>query len=147
MMPTAARLVAALAFALVAWMTAELYKPGLPPETQWGQFSVIAAIVGLLVGWQVMGSRVGRGNRAAMGYGLRTAVTIVILVLLIFSIREMLGQTMRRRYDGVFDAVMGVLDFVIAYGRELWHPEPLSTLVVGSLLGGLLAEWAGRKWR
>lgn len=145
-MPTAARLVAAFAFAAVAFFAAELYKPGLPPETQWGQFILLSTLIGLLTGWFVMGARVGRGNRAAMGYGLRTAATIVFFVALLFSIHAMVGQALRRRYDGVFDAVIGIIDFMLFYGQALLRPEPLITLIVGGMVAGLLAEWAGRQW-
>lgn len=146
-MPTAARLAAAAVFGLVAFFAAEIYKTGLPPETQWGRFSPLAAVIGLLCGWRVMGRLAGRGNLAAMGYGLRTSVTIVFYTLLLFSIYEMMLQALRNRYDGVVNALMGILELMIQYGTALLRPEPLIVLVVGGIAGGLLTEWAARNWR
>ncbi|MDN5788482.1 TrgA family protein, partial [Pseudorhodobacter sp.] len=69
-MPTISKLVAAFAFAIVAAFAAELFKPQMPEGTQFGYFTVICAVIGLICGWRVMGNLVGRGYRAAMGYGL-----------------------------------------------------------------------------
>ena len=146
-MPTAARLAAAIGFAAVACFAAELYKPGLPPETQWGRFTLLTTLIGLVCGWRVMGRLAGRGNTAAMGYGVRTSATIAVLALLVFSIYEMVGQALRKRYDGVMDALVGILELMLEFGTALARPEPLAVLVLGGIGAGLLAEWAGRQWR
>lgn len=146
-MPTAARLAAAIAFGLVAFFAAEIYKPGLPPETQWGRFTPICAVLGMICGWRVVGRLAGRGNYAALGYGLRTSATILFFALLLFSIHEMVLQALRNRYDGVFTAIVGVFDIMIDFGSALLRPEPLIVLFIGGLAGGLLTEWAARNWR
>ena len=146
-MPNAAKLFAAVAFLAVGFLAAETYKPGLPPETQFGQFSLIVAAIGALCGWMVMGGLVGRSHLRAGASGMRTSVTIVFWALLGFSIREMVLRSLRRRYDGVFSAVEGTFEIMAAYGLLLLRPEPLAVLVVGGFLGGVLANWAGRRWR
>jgi hypothetical protein len=87
MMPTAARAVAAVAFAGVAFLGAEVYKPGLTPDTQWGQFSPICAAIGLVCGWMISGARRKPGWLAAGATGMRTSVTVVFWALLLFSLR------------------------------------------------------------
>ena len=146
-MPTAARLAAALAFALVGFMAAETYKPGLPPETQWGMFSVLCTLIGILCGWLVMGRLAGRGMRAALGSGLRTSANMVFYAMLLFSIYEMVLRSLRKRYDGVFEAIEGTFDIALGYGLALLRPEPMIVLVVGGMLAGLFAEWTSRRWR
>lgn len=146
-MPTAARLFAAIAFAAIGFMAAEVYKPGLPPETQWGRFTILSTLIGLLCGWFVMGRLAGRGMRAAFGSGLRTSANMVFYAMLLFSIYEMVLRSLRKRYDGVFEAVMGTFDIMLAYGMALLRPEPLIVLVLGGMLGGALAEWASRQWK
>lgn len=146
-MPTAARLFAAAAFAAIGFLAAEIYKPGLPPETQFGRFSLLCTLIGLLCGWFVMGRFAGRGNRAALGSGLRTSANMVFYAMLLFSIHEMVLRSLRKRYGGVFEAIEGMFDIALVYGSALLRPEPLIVLIGGGLLGGLLVEWASRNWR
>jgi len=146
-MPTAAKLFAAFAFAAVAFFAAELFKPAMPEGTQFGLFSVICAVIGLLNGWIVMGSLVGRGMWAAMGFGVRTSVTIAVWALLGFSIYEMILRSMKMRYDGPMDAVLAAFALMLERGQMMLTPEVLGVLFTGGVLGGMLAEWAGRQWR
>lgn len=145
MMPTAARLITALAFAVVGFFTAELYKPGLPPETQWGRFTLICTVIGLLCGWIVMGRLAGRGTRTALGAGLRTSATMLFHAMILFSVYEMILRALRKRYPGVFEAIEGTFDIILIYGAALLRPEPLIALVAGGLLAGLLTEWVARR--
>lgn len=146
-MPTAARLVAALAFMAVAFFAAETFKPGMPPETQWGVFSYVCAGIGLLCGWFVMGRLAGRKLPGAMSAGLRTSATIVFFAMILFSVYEMLLRALRKRYDGVMAAIEGIFDLMLIYGNALLAPEPLIVLVAGGALAGLLSEWSSRQWR
>ena len=146
-MPTAARLIAAALFALLAYAAAELFKPGMPPETQFGWFAPICALVGLVVGWTVSGALAGRGYRAAAGTGLRSSATIVFWVLLGFSVREMVLRSMRKQFKGVFEAIEGTFDIMLDFGQALLRPEPIVALAVGGIVAGLLTEWGSRRWR
>lgn len=146
-MPTAAKLLAAFAFAAVAFFAAEVYKPGLPPETRWASFTSITALIGAYCGWRVMGRLVGRGYYASAGYGVRTSATIVFYALLGFSIYEMVLRSLRRRYDGVMSAFEGIFDLALIYGAPVFRMEPLIVLIAGGVLAGMLAEWTSRQWR
>ncbi|NUB45158.1 TrgA family protein [Fertoebacter nigrum] len=146
-MPTAAKLVAAIVFAALGFMAAELFKPAMPEGTQFGLFSPICAGIGLLCGWIVMGPLAGRGTWAAMGSGVRTAATIAFWALLGFSIYEMVLRSMKLRYDGPMEAVLAVFDLMLERGRLMLMPDLLGLLLLGGLLGGVLVEWAGRRWR
>jgi hypothetical protein len=55
-MPKAARLVAALAFAALGYLAAEVFKNTMPERTVWGYFNPISAVIGLLCGWGIIGS-------------------------------------------------------------------------------------------
>jgi hypothetical protein len=146
-MPTAARLVAALVFAAVSLLAASIYIPLLPEGTQARWFPAVSAAIGALTGWLVMGRLVGRGSTAAMGFGVRTAVTTVFWVGLLFSVREMVLRSMNLRYDGPMEAVTGTFDIALEYGLLLLDPQLLAVLGLGGLLGGLAAELAARRWR
>lgn len=144
-MPTAARLAAALAFAAVGFFAAELYKPGMPPEMQWGRFTQVCVLIGMLCGWFLMGRLAGRGNRAALGSGLRTAAIMVFYAMLVFSIHEMVLRALSKRYRGVTEAVEGTFDIILIYGAGLLRPEPLIVLILGGMLAGLFTEWVARR--
>jgi hypothetical protein len=145
-MPTAAKLVAAVLYAIVGFFAAEAVKPQMPEGTQFGLFSVVVAAIGLGCGWMVMGRLAGRGYSAAVGSGVRTAVTIVFWGLLVFSIYEMLRQSMRMRYDGPMEALQGVLELMYGYGQVLLAPMVLGVLAVGGVLAALVTEWAKARW-
>ncbi len=146
-MPTAAKAMAALAFAALGVIAAEAYKPLLPPETQFGQFVWVCGGLGLIVGWWVVGPTSGRGYNAMLATGLRGSVTLVFWALSVFSIREMLLRSMNRRYGGPTEAVVGTFDIFLEYLMLMGDTLFLAVLIVGGILGGWLAEWTSRRWR
>jgi hypothetical protein len=146
-MPTAAKLFAAVAFALVGFLAAEIFKPHLPEGTQFGFFSPISALIGLVCGWRVIGREVGHGWWESANSGMKTVVAMLALALLIFSTEEMLVLAFRRSYDSPMEAVIGTISLGVDFVQKLFVPDVLITLFAGGILGGLLAEWASRRWR
>lgn len=147
-MPTAARLFAAIGFALVAYFAAESYILELPEGTQKGLFSEITAGLGAIAGWRVMGSNVGRGTGVALTTGFRTTAVFTFFTLVGFSIYEMVSLSMKLRYSGPGEALQGLFDLIYDYGIVLFTSPPvLAILLVGGSLAALLSEWAGSRWR
>ena len=146
-MPTAAKLVAALAFAALGWLGAWAFKPLMPSETQWGYFQPICAALGLLVGWGFTGARAGRGYGAALGSGLTGATVLVVAALFVFSVREMLLRSMTFRYGGPLEAVVAVFAIMLDHAALMGDALFLSVLVAGGLVAGLMTEAASRLWR
>lgn len=145
-MPTMTKLTAAVLFAAVAYLAAEAFKPGMPEGTQWGQFLPISAAIGLLCGWFVMGKLSGQGYRASAGYGVRTSVTLAVWALFIFSIVLMVRKAFRKRYDGPMEAVVDIFALMLEHGQIALTMPVLAVLGIGGVLGGLLSEWARRRW-
>ncbi|RVT84142.1 tellurium resistance protein [Rhodobacteraceae bacterium CCMM004] len=145
MYPTAAKLVAALAFAALAWWVTDLVKPNLPQGTPMDWLAPVSAAVGAVMGWRVMGRRAGRGYVAAAGFGLTTAVAIVFWVLLIWAGYEMLQRSMDLYYDGPVEALESALALYMDYALLLVPGPPLPSLAVGAVLCGALAEWVARR--
>lgn len=145
-MPTASKLISAAAFALIAFIAAELYKTTVPERTEWGQLSLICAGIGLLCGWLVMGTLTGRGYRAATGYGLRTSVTIMFWILIGFSIYEMVKRSTNLRYDGPMEAVLGSFELAMEFAVSMATVPVIGTFAIGGIVAGALAEWVGRRW-
>ncbi len=144
-MPTLAKLVAAVAFCAVAWVAAWFYRAGMPPGAQAGWLAPVAAAIGAVIGWFVMGRLVGEGYRAALGSGLRTSVTLVVWCLLVFDTALMLRKAVRMRYDGPMEAVTDIFRLSLDSAQLLLLPGVLATLLLGGLAGGVAAEAARRR--
>ena len=145
-MPTAAKLVAAVCFAIVGWIAANAYVPVLGVDFEAGPFRELMALIGLVVGWRVMGPDAGLGYRHAMGSGLKTAVVLVFFALLLFSVREMVLQSMKMRYDGPMEAVLDVFSLMLERAREMMTAEVLGALLIGGIVAGILTEKASKRW-
>lgn len=146
-MPTAAKIVAAVCFAFFGAIAATAVKGVMPEGTPLGYFIEISALIGLLNGWFVMGQLVGHGYRDAMGSGVRTAITIVIWALIVFSIYKMIKQSMHvNTYNGPMEAVTAAFGIMLEYGRPLLTPSVLGTFLVGGVMAGAVAEWARQRW-
>ena len=146
-MPTAAKLFAAFAFALLAFFTAEIIKPHFGGGTQFGYFSFVSSLIGLVAGWRVMGPEAGRGNWMAVNTGVKTSAVMLGLGLLIFSTYEMFVLAFRPAYRGPMEAIVAIFDIAVHYLTTIIAWDVIAVLVFGGALAGLLSEWANRRWR
>ncbi len=144
---TAGKLVAALLFAGLAWYTSQLIKPLFPEGSDPGWFEWTNLVVGFAVGWVVAGSRAGTGWMASISYGLTTAVALVFWGLLLNCGAEMINLSLRKQYDGPMDAVMGVFKLMIHNFQLMMTTQVVGTLLIGSMIAGLITEIAGRNFR
>jgi hypothetical protein len=145
-MPTASKLFAAFGFALVAFFTAEIFKPHMPPGTQFGAFTPVSAAIGLVCGWRVLGRATGGGMVEAANAGLKTALITLLVALFIFSTEEMVVESFRRAYDSPMEAVIGMVAIAVEFVQTLFALDVLVVLLGGGVLAGCLAEWAARRW-
>lgn len=146
-MPTAARLMAAIGFALVAFFASESFIFELPEGTNTGLFSELNAGLGAIVGWLVMGRLAGRGYNAATTTGFRTTATLVFYALLLHSLYEMIRDSMKLRYSGPGDAISGMFEKIIDYGYLMITSAPVMIiLLLGGVLAAWLTEWANARW-
>jgi hypothetical protein len=145
-MPTAAKLVAAIAFAIVGAIAAHLFLPVLPEGTPPGYLREVSALFGLVCGWRIMGRRVGKGMGEAAGSGILTAVCLLFWVMLFFSGFTMIRRSMRMLYDGPVDALLGAMSIMFDYGKLLAAPATPVALLIGGVLAGWLAEATRRRY-
>jgi hypothetical protein len=146
-MPTAAKLVAFVAFLMTGFLAAEAFKLGMPPGMSFGPFSLVIGIIGGICGWRIAGRLAGHGYSASVGYGLRTSVTIVFWGLLVYSTERMIQRALDMLYNGPVEAVLGIFQLMFELSQKVATPEVLTALVVGGVFGGAAAEWASRRWR
>lgn len=157
-MPTATKLMSALAFALLAFFASEVFKPLMPEGSRMGLLSVVNAGIGFLCGWRIMGGLAGRGRFASAGAGVRTALASAFWCLLFWAVWQMLRESTRPgAYAGPMEAVNGAFGFMYDYGLLIlsdtrlgftigegtyFLPQVPLLLIVGGMLCGWFAEWS-----
>lgn len=150
-MPTGARLVSAIYFAGLAYVLGFLVHAALEAdigyEVQVGRMKEVLAVIGILVGWKVMGSRAGEGRSYAVQGGILAAVSIVFWALIIFSLREMIKESTKLKYDDAPEAVVDAFRIAIDHVVTLANVPIVALLLVGGIFGGYLAEFISHRWR
>ncbi|MBT8410297.1 MAG: TrgA family protein [Octadecabacter sp.] len=144
-MPTFGKLVGAVLFGALAWYVSGLIVPLFPEGTRLGLFREVNTFFGMLCGWKVAGPRAGTGYIASLSYGLTTLVAMVVLALGFNSSAVMVEQSLDKRYDGPGEAVTDVFAMFMEYGMLMMTPQVVGTLVVGSLVAGVVVEFFGRR--
>ena len=146
-MPTMGKLFAAAGLAAVGWIASEIIRPLMPPQTNFGAFNWVNLGLGVLCGWIVVGTRLGHGYRQGGGAGLTGAAALVFWGLFAQSFNTMLGNALRRKYDGPMEAITAIFEIALDYGQYLLDQNLIGLLIVGGLVVGLMAEWAELKWQ
>lgn len=146
-MPTAGRLFGAIPLAALAWLVSMMLIPLLPEGMQPGRMPVTNVVIGLLMGWIVLGGRAGRGWSSGIGAGLTAVAALIFWSLLWHGGSEMISRSLNRRYDGPAEAVIATFEIMIDYGALLLNPQILGALIGGGIVVGLIAEFAGQRWR
>lgn len=146
-MPTAAKLVAALLLAGLGYGVSEIIKTLMPPSTDFGAFSIVNAVIGLLCGWIVVGGRSGRGQSAAISNGFTGTIALVFWGLFVHSCNEMVSNAFARKYHSMFEATIAIFEIGIDYGQKMLDVKVVLILLTGGILTGMIAEFAARRWR
>lgn len=145
-MPTGAKAIAAISFAIVGWITANAYVPNMPEAGRAGMVREYTALLGAIIGWRVMGNAVGKGYFRAIGSGWKTMIVLIFFALLLFGIYEMLQLSVRMRYDGPQEAILDVFQRMLDRSIPLLNVPVLTSILVGGGIAGMLTENASRRW-
>lgn len=146
-MPTGAKLMAAICFAVVGWVLANYYALNMPDAAAAGPIREGAALVGLIIGWSVMGNSVGNGYVEAAGSGIKTAVLLAVVALFLLALAEMLDNSVKMRYESAMEAFLDVFQTMAKRSHALLSLGVFGTILLGGIVGGLLTENAGRRWK
>lgn len=146
-MPDAAKLVAALGMALLAFVVSFVIMPLFDEEKNFGYFVHVNVVLGALVGWKVVGSRAGRGTTSAINAGLTAPVVLVFWALFVQACNEMTRLAMRNRFDGAFEALVSIFEIGAEWALLISTVAVWATLLVGGMIVGLASEFAWRTWR
>ena len=145
-MPTAAKMAAAVFLGAVAWYASDLIRPLMPEGTDFGWFNYVNLALGLLCGWFVTGTRVGRSYFESFSAGLTGMAALVFWALFLQSFNEMLKLALQRRYEGPVEAIVAIFEIGVDFGSHLLDAKLIIVLLVGGVISGVAAEWASRRW-
>ncbi len=149
-MPDAARMVAAICLAIVAFFVSglvmQVYEAEIG-ETNFGWFLQVNIVLGVLVGWVSMGKRAGRGVSAAITNGITGVFLLLLWGLFVQACNEMTRLAMKNRYDGPFEAIAAVFQIMAEWGLLILTGPILGTFLIGAFVSGILTEYAWRTWR
>ena len=143
-MPTFAKLTAALGFGIVMYLVSTVTMPEFAPSAPPKWFMQINVIVGAVLGWNIIGPRMGRGVVASISAGLTCVVVVVLAALLVHGFIEMIDRALNLRYDGALEALVGSFDIAIEMGARLFSETSVLTLIIGSMVASLAAEFISR---
>jgi hypothetical protein len=146
-MPTGAKAMAAISFAVAGLITALAYIPNMPEAGSVGSVPLMVAALGAIIGWRVMGNSVGKGYFRAIGAGWKTMIVLIFFALLFFGIWEMLQQSVRMRYDGPMEAILDVFQRMMDRSVPLMTVPVIAAATIGGGIAGMLTENASRRWR
>ena len=90
---------------------------------------------------------VGSGYVEGGSLGLRTSMLVVFWALLGFSTYYMVLRSTKMIYKNAGQAVLDVPLLMWKYAQLLGSLPVLAVLVIGGILGGLVTEFVGRRWR
>ena len=144
-MPTGARLMAAISLAVLAFILSGMVVPLMPESTDFGYFLPLNMVLGLLVGWRVMGRRAGRGI-TAVNNGLAGVFVLMLWAIFLQAANEMVRLALRNRYDDPFEAIVAVFQIGAEFGVMIATLPIGVALVVGAVIAGLLTEFAYNRW-
>lgn len=145
-MPTAARLAAAIFFAVVGFFFAITASPYFPEAREPSYWIPLNMGVGAVIGWMVCGTRAGNGLSNVIANGLTTGIGILFWVFFLFSFHEMIKKSLRKSYDGPMEAVVDVFALMIDWVQVFLQQDLAIIMVAGCLLAAFVTELVGRRW-
>ena len=147
MMPTAAKLIAAVFFAALGYGAAVLTLGNLTETINEGWIREIMAAFGFVMGWMIAGGRAAEPLAFSLAAGLTTSAAILFWSVFFVAGYEMIILSMRGAYRGPFHAI----ESMVAIGAEramlATHWDTAALLVLGGFAGGWLAHMIARVWR
>ncbi|WP_226780756.1 TrgA family protein [Oceaniglobus trochenteri] len=146
MYPTAAKLIAGLLFAALAFFVSGLVIPNIPYGADIPmKFGLMNAVIGFLMGWRVVGRRAGEGYAFGMAYGATAAVATAFWVLMFWAGREMIKRSLDLYYDDPTEALEEMVRLMLDYAAYMLPGGVIPAFAVGAVFCGIVTEWVGQK--
>jgi hypothetical protein len=146
-MPDSAKLVAALFLGALGFVLSDMIKPLFEEDFIFGYFNYVNTLLGVFVGWTMVGRRAGRGITAAVNNGITGMVSLIFLGVFVQACNEMLRLALRSRYDSAFEALMAVVQIGLDYFILMSTVPIWGVAIAGGVVAGLITEVIWFRWR
>lgn len=146
-MPDAAKLMAALGLAVLAFILSGMVMELFEEDTNFGWFVYVNVVIGVVVGWITVGRRAGRGWVSAINVGFTGGFLLVFWALFIQACNEMVDRAMKNRYDNAGEAIIAVFELGAEFAVFIATVRIALTVVIGGVLTGLLTEYVWQRYR
>ena len=146
-MPDAAKLMAALGLAVLAFVLSGMVMELFEEDTNFGWFVYVNVVIGVVVGWITVGRRAGRGWVSAINVGFTGGFLLVFWALFIQACNEMVDRAMKNRYDNAGEAIIAVFELGAEFAVFIATVRIALTVVIGGVLTGLLTEYVWQRYR
>ena len=139
-MPSSSKVSGSLCLCALAYILSELAKPQFIDNFNFGYFTYVSMLVGVIIGWVLMGKRAGFGLVSAINNGVTSTFSMVLVVIFSQSSNKMIRLYMCGRYDGLVEALLEIIligiDFVVkVFSAALW-----GMALIGEIVAGLIVE-------
>jgi hypothetical protein len=137
---------AAVIFAITGYLTAQAVRPLLPEGQPTNLLNLFCILIPVVCGWRALGRLVGKSYLISLNSGIYGIAVSIFFTVFAFSGAEMIKRSTRKQYDGPMDAIVNMFGIMVEYAALLLHPSCLIILATGAVAGGVLSEWAHRKF-
>jgi len=139
-MPNTSKVSGSLCLCALAYILSELAKPQFIEDFNFGNFTYVSMLVGVIVGWVIMGKLAGFGLVSAVNNGVTSTFSMVLVVIFIQSANEMIRLSMRGRFDGLFEALLEIIPIGIDFVVKVSSTSLWGTALIGGIVAGLIVE-------
>lgn len=143
-MPTFARLTGAIAFAIVGYYIYATMVPLYGDDVIPNFLLPLCIATGLWAGWVLCGGP-AQSIASGVGTGFTAIVAQVFWILTIENLVMMIQQSLRGRYDGPMDGMIGVFTLILEDLKEFGTPDMGVVLLTGAILAGALTGYVAKK--
>lgn len=146
-MPTGAKLVAAIALALAAFGVSGVVSFRFEVlEHQGGVSGGLFALIGGIIGWMRLGPAADISYGRAWATGVGGAFATYFIIVLAASTHYVYRGLGFHAYKDVDALVNGFFKKTFEYAMYIFDWQVLAATIVGGLLAGIFAGFAGRLW-
>ena len=145
-MPTAGRLAGAILFGLFAWYIATITVPLFPESRAPDWWFPVSCLLGIFMGWKLVGTRAGRGFNPATGIGLTAGPLLAFCMVFSLAFEQMIQNGMRLRYSGPTEAVIDTFSLMAEVGVDFYSINLVATIVIGAVLCAWVTEIFGQRF-
>lgn len=146
-MPTSAKLIAAICFALTAFIAASLFNTGEVGVIGLSDYMVIgASAIGAICGWFVLGDKAGYGGFDSVFKGITAAITSLMIICILFGLNKFAVGLTNGSFGHPMDAVVSWVRFSILLFTQTFNVPVWTVIILGGALSGRITGMVNARW-